>query len=144
MATESDGLIAWPSKVGGAVPDPAWSMFCNGVPGQLMLYTAAFERTSEPEYRALARTCAQTVFALRTPNPTLCCGTAGHALALDMYARATGDEQAHRWSRTRLRDAITTFQQAHTRTPSLFQGSGGVALLAAQAARRRPLTFPFE
>jgi hypothetical protein len=91
-AVVEDELVAWPRATGEPVPGPLWASICNGVTGHLLLYAHAAARWGRPTDVRMAHRCAATVAALVQSDFTLCCGSAGQALALFEAGRLLADE----------------------------------------------------
>ena len=86
-----------------------------------------------------ARKCAESVEVLVNGAPSICCGRAGQAIALQCHAQLTGDANAARRAYARLVGA--TRIDAEPFLP-LWQGTLGVAL-AAMTRLHGEQTMPF-
>ena len=139
LAMRDGRLIAWPTHQGDDEPTPLWFTICNGVAGQLVLWSAAYARTSDASHLAVADDCAHTTAALLVNEPSLCCGAAGQAAALFAHVRAGGSERYRRVARSRL-DRAMCFGATER---GLYKGRDGIAVCAAQFATKNPVTFPY-
>jgi len=138
LATREDNLIAWPTHIGGEIPPPLWSSYCNGAPGMLELWATAYEKTQRKEYLELARLAAETTFGLLTPVASLCCGVAGQGVALVRYGERCDDPKAVDRGKRRIR---RTFELGCPE-PGLMKGDAGLALIALDVMQRKPLRIP--
>lgn len=140
LAVREDSLISWPARVGEAV-DGRCSRFCAGTPGILYLFATAYARSGVRRYATLAKLAAETTLQMGAESGSICCGYAGHAVALAHYADVVGDARMARHARARLQRAHRAVA-AHDTLPSLFHGEVGTALLALRVWQRRALTLP--
>jgi hypothetical protein len=133
LAVDEPPLILWPARIAetgfGEWPD-SW---CNGIAGVLLLACRSVRVLQTNQYMNLAERIAFTTFRLnfRASIPTLCCGTAGQALALAAYADISGDECFRRRARERLHRAVRDSRNsASLRLEGLWTGRLGIALAA--------------
>jgi hypothetical protein len=139
-AGESYGLTVWPAAAGAEpTPDAVEVSWCNGATGMLRLFLRAHRSAPTPLTAKLVNGATTTLAAVRTPNPTLCCGAMGQALALaDFSAAARGNPLAalvRSLARQSMRDAAGLPLQ-------MFTGLTGVAfgaLSLAHPGTRRPI-----
>jgi hypothetical protein len=130
LAIDEPPLMLWPKQIAKSGVGLQPASWCNGIAGIVLLICRA-ARVFESEYMMdVARRSASMTFRLRLPstNPTLCCGTAGQALALAAYGDLSGDARFRRRSLDRLRQAVT--DSMSLRLECLWQGRLGVALAA--------------
>jgi len=134
--TDDEGLIYWGTRRSEISPEllGAW---CVGLAGHTLLWCAAALRTRREAHLGLARRAAESTWVVRTTNPSLCCGLAGQAIALQRYASLVDDPLFRRRARDRLAHAAQILEASGdtSRLLGLWQGSLGVALVAM--ARRR-------
>jgi serine/threonine-protein kinase len=132
---DEEGLVYWlPSR------DEADTSFlgtwCNGMAGQTLLWTEVLRLRRTKKAKRLAARSAETLYVLLSANPSVCCGLAGQALALQRYADVAGDPVFDRRAYARLKRAATLVDRAVPGKPggefalSFWQGSLGVALAA--------------
>jgi serine/threonine-protein kinase len=111
---------------------PSW---CNGTAGFVHLWTLAHAIFRDPAYLELAERAAWNTYEDPTFLGDLCCGLSGRAYALLNLYKSTGEVS---W-RTRAREladrAALTIATSTIREDSLYKGSVGVAVLAADLTR---------
>lgn len=124
---------SWPARIGAPdAPERWWGQresWCNGASGFVPLWSLAFDVLGHPLYRELAlKTAAYIVQATGIGSRSLCCGAAGHAVAL-RYAQRLEPEAG--WSEF-ADDALAACGIATlhltAETDSLFQGFLGALL----------------
>jgi serine/threonine-protein kinase len=130
QAVIEDELAAWPAEVGDEAVGPLWASWCNGMAGHVYVWCRAYEVFRDERYLNAARLAAQTTAALRPRNSSVCCGTAGQALALYRYFRLTGDPAYRRRATQRARLACAGVRAARESRLSYFGGLSGIAHLA--------------
>lgn len=126
--TDQRGLVYWLPK--GARPDALrLTSWCGGIAGQTLLWCEAARHSSTPLWGRLATATAATTAALRTPEPSLCCGLAGQSLALQKYADLANDRRFARRAYERLVQAAALADRSSAFL-GLWQGTLGIALVA--------------
>jgi hypothetical protein len=103
---------------------------CNGMPGHSLLWSEVARQTQSDADRERAALCAQSAEILLTPVPTLCCGLAGQAIALQRYADLSGEKRFARIAEARLIRATRIAERDGTPFLSLWTGALGIALVA--------------
>ncbi|HEV8598321.1 MAG TPA: lanthionine synthetase LanC family protein [Gemmatimonadales bacterium] len=120
--------------------------WCNGPAGLIQLWTLAHERFKRAEYAALAEASGWSAWEGRSEIPNLCCGLAGRAYGLlNLYQHNGAPEWLQR------AEALADSAIAALRTPgrswerplSLFKGTPGIVLLAADLSRPEHAAMPF-
>jgi eukaryotic-like serine/threonine-protein kinase len=127
---DEEGLVYWPPNK-ATVNVAMLGMLCHGMPGHTLLWCEVARQTADDKMLELARSSAETTAVLLTAVPTLCCGLAGQAVALQRYADLSGDRSFARRADARLRRALHLAQDAKD-LPLLAIWSGmlGIALVA--------------
>jgi len=125
---------------------PGW---CNGSAGFVFLWTLAHRELGDSRWLALAAGAAMNAWETSDGNGSLCCGLGGRAYALLNYHRHhrhAGELGGPEWL-ARARDlanrAAVDIEKGSEREDSLYKGSIGVALLAADLARPDAAAMPF-
>jgi eukaryotic-like serine/threonine-protein kinase len=128
--TDEDGLLYWrPSAESSSVE--LLGTWCNGMPGHALLWCEVARQTRSLESIELARKCAEAVGVLENAEPSLCCGHAGQAFALQQQAELSGDAIGAKQAHARLVSATRMVDAQGEVTPlALWQGGLGVALVA--------------
>jgi serine/threonine-protein kinase len=139
LASTGEGLILWPRTLGATAPDALAGSWCNGIAGFSLLLCQACAAFQDPRYAAAASAAAYTLAVLKTPNPTVCCGSAGQAIGLYRCATATKTALNRRRARARLRRAMNGAGQLEF---ELMQGRLGVALAAIHVMKGRTPAMP--
>lgn len=135
-------LAAWPVSVGGEPGGWRWASWCNGMAGHVYLWCRAYEVFRDARYLTAARLAAQTTAALHPSHPSVCCGTAGQAFALDRYFRLTGDRAYRRLAVARARRACAQALAGAESKLGYFSGLSGIAHLAFTIQARRTPCLP--
>jgi serine/threonine-protein kinase len=140
--------LCWPrqSRRGVGSREP-WSGWCNGSAGYVFLWTLASQATGAAEWLRLAHGAAWHAWEDTGPNGHgLCCGLAGRAYALLNLYRCTGDPAWLDRARELGQRAAASAAKGEPMPHSLYKGTVGVALLAADleqpAAACMPLFEP--
>ncbi len=122
---------------------PGW---CNGSAGFVFLWTLAHRELGDARWLALAAGAAMNAWEAPDGNGSLCCGLGGRAYALLNYHRHAGGLGGAEWL-DRARDlanrAAVDIERGSDREDSLYKGTIGVALLAADLARPDAAAMPF-
>jgi len=141
LSVSEPPLVLWPRAVGS--PDYGFgpASWCNGIAGITVMLCRAAEYLESQRLFDVACRAAFTSFRFRlgSNNPGVCCGTAGQALAIAMFARVSKDRMFLQRAKSRLRQAIDDAD--NLRLETLWQGRLGIAL-AALIARSGPVFFP--
>jgi len=123
--------LQWPwvlHQPGEPATMPGW---CNGSCGYVFLWTAAHRSLGDARWLDLAVLAAWDSWDAQEPIVTLCCGLAGRAYALLNLYRHTGErvwlDRARALARRAAKDGHTPAEYPH----SLWKGSFGLAVLAA-------------
>jgi serine/threonine-protein kinase len=119
---------------------PGW---CNGSAGFVFLWTLAHRELGDPAWLALAEAAAMNAWESPDGNGSLCCGLGGRAYALLNYHRHAGGPEWLARARDLANRAALDVEKASEREDSLYKGSIGVALLAADLARPEAAAMPF-
>ena len=136
-----DGRVAWPTRH-GAQPSSYMCSWCNGAPGLALLWTLAYETTTDVRYLELARACGNQSLDRSGPSH-LCCGIGGRAYACLALARVDR-QQARVWRDRALRlasDAVRA-EQFEYWPHALFKGATGLLCLALDVLAKDPIGFP--
>lgn len=126
---DDEGLVYWRPHRGKALSS-FLGTWCNGMPGQTLLFCEVARQTRSPEWSRLAGLAAQTTDLFGGTNPSLCCGLAGQSVALHRYAELSGDARMARSADDRLTRAAEISSAAAAQFLGLWQGVLGVALVA--------------
>jgi hypothetical protein len=122
---------------------PGW---CNGSAGFVFLWTLAYRELGDSRWLAPAEGAAMNAWESPEGNGSLCCGLGGRAYALLNYHRHAGAAAGPEWL-ARARDlanrAAVEIERNSEREDSLYKGSIGVALLAADLAHPESAVMPF-
>jgi hypothetical protein len=111
---------------------------CNGVAGHSLLWSEVARQSRSAESLALARRAAESTAFLGDGTPGICCGLAGHSLALQRYADVSGDARFGRLAYARLARATREIAKlGPDHTLGFWQGALGVALVAAMLVKLR-------
>ncbi|MBW8877460.1 MAG: protein kinase [Acidobacteria bacterium] len=119
---------------------PGW---CNGSAGFVFLWTLAHRELGDPAFRGLAEGAAWNAWESPEGGGSLCCGLGGRAYALlNLHRHGGGPEWLAR-ARDLANRAALEIERAAEREDSLYKGTIGVALLAADLARPETAAMPF-
>ncbi len=117
------------------------SGWCNGSAGQVFLWTEAARQLGDPEYLHLAERAGWNSWEEQHVMDSLCCGLAGVAYGLLCLYRETGNRswllKAQETARRALEESALS-QFPH----SLYKGTAGVALLAAELDHPHTAAMP--
>lgn len=132
-------LAAWPVSVGEEVGGLFWPSWCNGMAGHVYLWCHAFEVFQDERYLRAARLAADTTSVIYPQNASVCCGTAGQALALNRFFRLTNEQRYRRLAVQRAERACAQALASGGYTLGYFTGLSGIAQLAyAMHSRQTP------
>jgi serine/threonine protein kinase len=122
---------------------PGW---CNGSAGFVFLWTLAHRELKDARWLVLAEGAAINAWEAPEGNGSLCCGLGGRAYALLNYHRNAAGTAGPDWL-ARARDlanrAALDIEKSSERQDSLYKGSLGVALLAADLTHPETAAMPF-
>lgn len=119
---------------------PGW---CNGSAGFVFLWTLAHRDLGDSTFAELALGAAWNTWEAPDGGGSLCCGLGGRAYALlNLYRHGGGSEWLER-ARELANRAAADIVQGSEREDSLYKGTVGVALLAAEIARPETAAMPF-
>ncbi|HKV13095.1 MAG TPA: lanthionine synthetase LanC family protein [Thermoanaerobaculia bacterium] len=119
---------------------PGW---CNGSAGFVFLWTLAHRELGDPAFADLALGAAWNTWEAPDGGGSLCCGLGGRAYALlNLHRHGGGPEWLER-ARELANRAAVDIVQGSEREDSLYKGTVGVALLAAEIARPEAAAMPF-
>lgn len=118
---------------------PSW---CNGTAGFVHLWTLAHATFGDPDYLELAEKAAWNTYEDPTFLGDLCCGLSGRAYALLNLAKSTGEAGWLPRAREFADRAALTIAASTIREDSLYKGSVGVAVLAAELDRPEDSCMP--
>jgi serine/threonine-protein kinase len=118
---------------------PSW---CNGTAGFVHLWTLAHATCRDPAYLDLAEKAAWNTYEDPTFLGDLCCGLAGRAYALLSLYKSTGEASWLTRAREFADRAALTIASSTIREDSLYKGSVGVAVLAADLAQPEGSCMP--
>jgi serine/threonine-protein kinase len=120
------------------------SGWCNGSAGHVHLWLKAHEVLGEPRFVEVAEGAAWNAWEDRGSDliADICCGAAGRAYAFLAMHRRTGDRQWLTRAVETADHAASTADPADPDAHSLFKGSVGVALLAAEMERPEMARMP--
>jgi serine/threonine protein kinase len=123
----------WPMRTDDT-PAEFMNSWCHGAPGQVYLWNAAHRILGDKTYNDIAVAAAYQTHDETTPNPTVCCGQAGHVFALLNMYRNSNDEQWLRYATEHLQSAITASETMSwdPSKDSLYRGAVGIALAATE------------
>lgn len=119
---------------------PGW---CNGSTGFVFLWTLAHRELGDPAFAALAEGAAWNTWEAPDGGGSLCCGLGGRAYALLNFHRYGGGPEWLERARSLANRAAVDVVQVSEREDSLYKGTVGVALLAAEIARPETAAMPF-
>jgi serine/threonine protein kinase len=132
--------IAWRRRGNGGTDLLAG--WCHGSAGYVSLWLSAWRLYRKPEYLVLAlHSGLETYKSEAFPISDVCCGYAGRSWSLLEIARATGENVWVDRARELGMRAIE-LKQRDDRPQSLFKGTLGVALLAAELEDPGYAAFP--
>jgi hypothetical protein len=142
LATPLGRGLTWPCELG--VPDDGAlaASWCNGAAGQVFLWLLA-SRLVHESYLRLAVGAAWTALEAAPVPGDLCCGLAGRAYALLAIHRATGERIWLARAKALADQAATAVREHALRPDSLYKGTVGVAVLAADLERPDEAAMPF-
>jgi hypothetical protein len=127
---DADGLVYWRASR-SSEDHSLLGTWCTGMAGHSLLWTEVVRRSRTNASAQLARSSAETCSVLLGLNPTLCCGLAGQAVALQRFADVSGESQFARRAYARLARAIQmTESPPGPSLLSLWTGTLGLALVA--------------
>jgi eukaryotic-like serine/threonine-protein kinase len=119
---------------------PGW---CNGSAGFVFLWTLAHRELGNPAWLDLATGAAWNAWESPEGHGSLCCGLGGRAYALlNQYRYGGGAEWLAR-ARDLANRAALDIEKGSEREGSLYKGTLGVALLAADLAHPETAAMPF-
>ena len=131
---DEEGLVCWPFLVGSSLSSEHAELlgsWCNGAAGHSLLWTEVAAQTKDPSWMTLARQAAMSTSVLRNGNASVCCGDAGHAIALARFGAVSGEACWARYAYRRLRKATRSLDvEPGLPLLGLWQGALGVALTA--------------
>lgn len=119
---------------------PGW---CNGSAGFVFLWTLAHRELGDPAFAALTEGAAWNTWEAPDGGGSLCCGLAGRAYALLNFHRHGGGSEWLERARDLANRAALDIVRTSEREDSLYKGTVGVALLAAEIARPGAAAMPF-
>jgi serine/threonine-protein kinase len=135
--------LEWPWLLHRSGEPMTMAGWCNGTCGYIFLWTLAHRLLGAPRYIDLAEGAAWRSWEAAEPSPTLCCGLGGRAYALLNMYRHTGDriwlERARRLAALAARLDNAPPEYSH----SLYKGTFGLAVLAADLEEPDDATMPF-
>jgi serine/threonine-protein kinase len=136
--------LCWPrlSRRGAGAREP-WSGWCHGSAGYVFLWTLAYQATGAAEWLRLAQGAAWHAWEDTGPNGhSLCCGVAGRGYALLNMYRCTGDPAWLDRARELGQRAAASVATGEPMPYSLYKGTVGVALLAADLEQPASACMP--
>ncbi len=141
IADVSDGRARWPIATRDRGREHNYmTSWCNGAPGYVFLWDAAFEQLGDRRFADLAEAAARETMGARDHIGSLCCGYGGRAYAMARHWRATG---ASEWlSRARQLAELSRAAPSSGLPHSLFKGEWGTAVLTADLARPEEARMP--
>ena len=140
--------IRWPIRNRTVEEDTSSTSYmagwCNGSAGFVHLYLLAHELTRDEEYLRIATLAGWNAWeSAKLGNFSLCCGTAGRSYALlALHSHGCGIEWLDR-AHVLAENAVSLAQRSTLLQSSLYKGSLGVALLAAEIAEPSLAAMPF-
>jgi hypothetical protein len=135
------GLV-WPRELGAPDDGALAASWCNGAAGHVFLWSLA-SRLVDDAYARLAEGAAWTALEAAPVPGDLCCGLAGRAYALLALHRATGERIWLARARVLAEGAAAAVREHALRPDSLYKGTIGVAVLAADLERSDEAAMPF-
>lgn len=134
--------LRWPG------PDPGDDIagWCNGPAGLIHLWTLAARGNREAPFLDLAEGSAWSAWEARSSLANLCCGLGGRAYGLLRFYHHTGTKQWLDRAKAiaiRAMHAMIRNQLSQKRPLSLFKGSAGIAVLAADLDHPERAAMPF-
>ncbi|MGO8992006.1 MAG: lanthionine synthetase LanC family protein [Polyangiaceae bacterium] len=127
---DEEGLVYWPTSTGNETPN-FLGTWCNGMAGHTLLWCEVARQLGTDASMAFAGQCAESSTILLDVTAGVCCGLAGHAIALARYGAIASDARFKPRAYGRLTSAIRNAQRGRvTGFLSLWQGTLGVALVA--------------
>jgi len=115
--------------------------WCNGAPGYVFLWNAAYERYGQSRFAELADGAARTTWERRDPLGGICCGSTGRAYALLNHYR---HHRAPVWLERATALAETARHAPYpTMRDSLYKGELGAVVLTAELANPSDARLPF-
>lgn len=140
-APHGRGLV-WPRELGAPDDGALSATWCNGAAGLVGLWLLA-SRIIDDSFAVLAEGAAWTALDGSPVPGDLCCGLAGRAYALIALYRATGDRIWLARAHGLADQAAVAIREHALRQDSLYKGSVGVAVLAADLERPSEAAMPF-
>ena len=120
-----------PSTVGEHSGNGLQASWCNGAAGFVHLWTLAHRLLGKQHYARMATGAAWAAFEAPQSNGDLCCGLAGRAYGLLNLYKHSGERVWLDRARDLAECAAVVSRASSQRRDGLYQGSVGVALLAA-------------
>lgn len=138
--------ISWPIRLGDKLRDRvAFTGWCHGSAGYLLLWTLAHQLLGEQRFLELARGAAHHIVACygteRNVNASLCCGYAGQAYGLLALHRQTGETELLNHARELCARAAELALDT-SRPDSLYKGDTGIALLVEELEQPALASMP--
>jgi eukaryotic-like serine/threonine-protein kinase len=120
------------------------SGWCNGGAGHVHLWTLAHQMLGDREYETLAERAAWNTWESEKDGliADICCGAAGRAYALLAFHRHSGDRDWLLRAMEAADSAVANVDPSDPDAHSLFKGSVGVAVLAAELERPEMARMP--
>ncbi|HEX8939197.1 MAG TPA: lanthionine synthetase LanC family protein [Candidatus Limnocylindrales bacterium] len=134
--------LAWPRERGESDDGALVGTWCNGAAGHLGLWLLA-SRLVDGGFARTAEAAAWTALEASPTPGDLCCGLAGRAYALLGLHRASGERIWLARARALADQAASIVREQALRADSLYKGTVGVAVLAADLSRPAEAAMPF-
>jgi serine/threonine-protein kinase len=135
--------VRWRRRI-GLEHDPFMAGWCNGTAGFVHLWLLAHRVLREGRYLDLAVRSAWECWETASPITNLCCGQAGQAYALLNVYAALDDKAWLERGREVALNALEGLAADKTSIPhSLYKGSAGLMLLAAESLEPMRACMPF-
>ena len=131
LATPVGRGLRWPLTVGEHSGSGLQASWCNGAAGFVHLWTLAHRLFGEQHYARMATGAAWAAFESPQANGDLCCGLAGRAYGLLNLYKHSGERVWLDRARDLAECAAVVSRASSQPREGLYQGSVGVALLAA-------------
>ncbi len=116
--------IRWPVRAGSSYFMPGW---CNGVAGHLLVWTRLWQWSAETADREMMERIAWGIVESRTSMGNLCCGAAGQAVSLAVFAAAAAEPSWRRRAQEFL-DKLEPQWPKDDHPQSLYRGELGLLL----------------